>query len=71
MTRAQLYWICRAEDGVVVRLAKLMDLPPNENHLTEEDLEQMFQILRAADDAAHSTIVDLVRWYKEQRDQKP
>ena len=71
MTKPPLYWICQDQQMVLVRLADMLQLPADEAHLTEEELELMHRMLRIADDVAHSTIVDLVKGYKDKRDRKP
>lgn len=74
MTKPDLYWVCRSQEKVMARLCHMMQLPHDESHLTEEELEQMHQILRVADDEAHAKVVELVRHYKikrAKRDGKP
>lgn len=68
MTKPSLYWICREQDVVMTRICDMLQLPQDENLLSEKELELIHQILQAADNEAHAAVIEQVRRYKEKRD---
>lgn len=58
-----LYWVCREDDVVVARLAKMLGkrMIETADDLDIADLILFHDILRGADDVAHAHIVEQVR----------